>query len=321
MTFESGELESTSAATTPTAKQPRPPNPSTDSGIIPQISPTDDAGNIPDSALYDIFTLTPVAALNLLCNSIEALILFTGDVPPTPPVTHPNTPDVRLVRSEREQRRESPRPFTPPSSVGSDDLDGVTFKKALIGSPESCPSEKITIIGAGAEVSSVQTGALVRKFYSKNPPPIPLRDYLLRLHRYCPMSTAVYLATSLYIHRLAVEEKVLPVTSRNVHRLMLGSLRVSMKALEDLSYPHQRFARVGGVSENELGRLEVTFCFLTNFTLKVDAEMLQQHAMALRDSASLHSLPTEFQLKMPSFREKRVSPARGVSPTAVATDA
>lgn len=60
-----------------------------------------------------------------------------------------------------------------------------------------------------------------------------------------------------------------------------------MKALEDLSYPHRRFAKVGGVSETELSRLEVSFCFLTNFELKVDERMLWRRAMDMRDGGSV----------------------------------
>lgn len=97
------------------------------------------------------------------------------------------------------------------------------------------------------------------------------------------MSTAVYLATSLYIHKLAVVEHIVPVTGRNVHRLVLAGLRVAMKALEDLSYPHRRFAKVGGVSERELGRLEVGFCFLMSFELRVDEGGLWRRAVEMRD--------------------------------------
>lgn len=32
--------------------------------------------------------------------------------------------------------------------------------------------------------------------------------------------------------------------------------------MEDLSYPHKRFAKVGGLSEYELSRLEVSKCHL-----------------------------------------------------------
>ena len=33
------------------------------------------------------------------------------------------------------------------------------------------------------------------------------------------------------------------------------------------SYPHARIAKVGGVSELELARLEISFCFLAVFEL------------------------------------------------------
>ncbi len=88
------------------------------------------------------------------------------------------------------------------------------------------------------------------------------------------MSTAVYLAASLYIHRLAVLERAIVVTKRNAHRLLLAGLRVAMKALEDLSYPRSKFAKVGGVSETELARLEISFCFLAGFELVVDEQTL-----------------------------------------------
>lgn len=108
----------------------------------------------------------------------------------------------------------------------------------------------------------------------------------MRIHKFCPMSTAVYLATSVYIHRLAVEERAIPVTRRNSHRLLLAGLRVAMKALEDLSYPHRRFSKVGGVSESELARLEISFCFLTNFELRTTKEILLKHALSLKEICS-----------------------------------
>lgn len=100
------------------------------------------------------------------------------------------------------------------------------------------------------------------------------------------MSSAVYLATSFYLFRLAVDERAIPVTRRNCHRLLLAGLRVAMKALEDLSYPHAKFAKVGGVSEIELARLEISFCFLAGFELVVREENLRKHWEALKDGRS-----------------------------------
>ncbi|KAH6628523.1 cyclin-domain-containing protein [Chaetomium tenue] len=138
------------------------------------------------------------------------------------------------------------------------------------------------IVGENSQPVNVQHSAIARKFYCRVPPPVSVTEYLRRVHDYCPLSAGVYLATSLYIHRLAVLECAIVVTKRNAHRLVLAGLRVAMKALEDLYYPHRIIARVGGISEKELARLEISFCFLTSFDLAVDASMLEQHWELLR---------------------------------------
>lgn len=77
-----------------------------------------------------------------------------------------------------------------------------------------------------------------------------------------------------------------------------------MKALEDLSYPHSRFAKVGGVSETELARLEISFCFLTNFEFKTSKETLLNHALGLREISSLQGA-MNFVPVMPALLAKR----------------
>ena len=290
---------------------PAAPRPSADQGMqihAPRI--TEDPGELPEGPEMDVFTLSPVAALKMLCSFVDDLVQVTGDIPPTPPINLPSSPKVQLHHAEKENaarpgEREETR-FSGKKSPcsASDEVDGIPIKKTPIGSPEAGPTEPFNIVGSNMEPLYIQHGAITRKFYSKKPPPITLEEYLLRLHRYCPMSTAVYLATSLYVHRLAVNERIIPVTARNAHRLLLAGLRVAMKALEDLTYPHARFAKVGGVSEAELRRLEVSFCFLTDFELKVDEEMLHRHAVGLRDGRKLCQLPLQFRPTLPVMKNK-----------------
>lgn len=192
------------------------------------------------------------------------------------------------------------------------DLDGVQLKKGLTSplSPPGSNPKPYVVIGADSQPLNLQHGAITRKFYSKNEPPISITAYLLRLHQFCPMSTAVYLATSLYIHRLAIEERAIPVTRRNAHRLVLAGLRVAMKALEDLSYSHSKIAKVGGVSELELARLEVSFCFLTGFELVVGEEKLRAHWESLRNGKAQQILSG---MEVPTLRltrkPKKVNPS------------
>lgn len=286
----------------PEYRPPPPPNPAADVGLSVQSTTPDPELTTPSVSSLDVFKLPPISALKLVCAGIEALVRITGDIPPTPPTSGPQTPNMRGMQEEKEnivrshsltdlsKHRRPSIPFA--FNAGNDEYDGINLRKRPIASLENEEKEDkeekepYIIIGANAEPLNLQHSAITRKFYSKKPPPISIEDYLIRIHKFCPMSTGVYLATSVYIHRLAVEERAIPVTRRNCHRLLLAGLRVAMKALEDLSYPHRRFAKVGGVSENELARLEISFCFLTNFELRTTKEMLLDHALTLKQICS-----------------------------------
>lgn len=313
-----------------TLELPPPPEPSADRGIAPPIGAgIEENAVVPDADNLDVFTLAPVAALKMLCDTVETLANITGDVPPTPPISDPETLNARIVQAVKDDTtrkglqcdQNNPLISRQPEADRSDMTDGSSSPaehhsdvppraKTPIGSPEAHPTEPLRVVVSKTEPLEVQRAAITRKFYSKKPPPISLEEYLLRLHKYCPMSTAVYLATSLYIHRLAVTEQILPVTRRNVHRLLLAGLRVAMKALEDLSYPHTRFAKVGGVTESELGRLEVSFCFATDFNLRITSEMLIGHAKSVRDGQSLVDIPRSFRPVLPTVKKKTQLPLR-----------
>lgn len=299
---------------------PRPPSPSADPGV----SPNKDGMNgedtsVPAGGEIDIYKMSAIAALKMLCGMIEDLICMTGDVPPTPPVSQHTVSNRDTMEKEKEnvarQQEQASQGDKYSPSRASDHDDVPPRAKTPIGSPEARPTEPLHAGDPSLEPLNLQLGVIVRKFYSKKAPSISLEEYLMRVHQYCPMSTGVYLATSLYIHRLAIVERIIPVTARNAHRLVLAGLRVSMKKLEDYRYSHSRFAKVGGVSEAELGKLEVSFCFLTSFDLKADKEMLCAHAKAMGDRASLTRSIADFKPVLPSLHGTRaitLGPSRSI---------
>ncbi|KAF2237066.1 cyclin-domain-containing protein [Viridothelium virens] len=308
------------AANTPTHEQegapaptpPPRPNPSTDPGVIPKIVPA--AGkSLPtppaDVEKGDIMSMEPESALKLLCDAVDALAKATGDVPPTPPVSRPVTPKQSISAAKENASPRTSRPGTP-SAVPAADISSPAFKKIPIGSPEAHPHEpaapplETLDPSTNARRSPTQYEAIARKFFSKKPPPISLEAYLERLHRYCPMSTAVYLAGGAYIHSICVEERSVPITARTAHRLVLASLRVAMKALEDLRYPQQRFAGVGGVSGRELMFLEVSLCYMIDFELFMNVERLRAKMLALQQAGYQaervkSKLPEDMTFKLP----------------------
>lgn len=259
----------------PTPRPPAPPNPAADKGIVPPASSDIDSGWTDSLVLSDIPAIT---ALKMFSGRLEELARVTGDVSSFPLFridTNRNRPIA--IGPGRENGPDKTVEFT---QVSSD--RGVESADSSAANPRSGNG-----IGAGAGTDDAQQDALARRFFSKTAPGVSLVEYLLRLHKFCPMPTAIYLATSHYINKLVIVEEIVPVTPRSVHRLALAGLRVAMKALEDLSYPHHRFAKVGGVTEDELRKLEIGFCFLTDFDLVVDTDTLLQEAKTLSEGMQL----------------------------------
>ncbi|KOS43276.1 hypothetical protein ACN38_g5827 [Penicillium nordicum] len=202
-----------------------------------------------------VFDISPEAALHLLCLNIERLGAYFAQKPVGTDELHVHGPAPLDYNTPAEDEPEV-------NTVGLHVKDS---------------DDPVDPVRATEE--AIQMAILAKKFLSKKVPPIPLNEYLLRLHRYCPMSTAVYLAASVYISKMTLVENVLRVLPKNMHRLVLAGVWVASKALEDLSYPHSRVAKVGGVSEQELSKLEISFCFLADFELRVDAQMLMNEAL------------------------------------------
>lgn len=321
------------SSSTDPPKLPPPPSPSQD----PRLAITGDSPpNVPETD--DIFKLAPRSAMQLFARSVELLVNITGDIPPTPPPTSPTMPNMRGMMAERElirsnseknlarmmQEAAAAQPAAsssgrPPASSQSSSsnistlqpIDGVQLRqrpKAPAPPPSKAP-EPYIVVGENSQPINVQHGAVSRKFYARLIPPFSLTEYLERLHKYCPTSTAVYLATSLYIHRMAVEEKSIAVSRRNAHRLVLGGLRVAMKALEDHSYAHSKIAKVGGVTEKELTRLEINFCFLTNFDLAVNEKDLAKQWGILKKQQPLKPLDHVLPTHPPKGKSKEQAPA------------
>ncbi|KAL8635576.1 MAG: hypothetical protein Q9226_009342, partial [Calogaya cf. arnoldii] len=180
---------------------PPPPSPSADQNTLPQItSPTTEVEDLGFKAInddVDIFDMSELAALKLLCSTVEALIKITGDIPPTPPVTAVKPPRPRVVSLGTENQPPHSRSSSidwrrsqPPPSKEWNTAESVPERaKTPIGSPEAKPTEPLHVVDADPTPLHIQHGAIARKFYSKVAPPIPLEEYLLRLQKYCPMST------------------------------------------------------------------------------------------------------------------------------------
>ncbi|KAK1389015.1 Cyclin [Heracleum sosnowskyi] len=79
------------------------------------------------------------------------------------------------------------------------------------------------------------------------------------------------------------------VVSLNVHRLLVTAVMVAAKMLDDVHYNNTFYARVGGVTNLELNRLEIELLFLLNFELTVHSRVFESYCQQLEKEMLLNS--------------------------------
>lgn len=121
----------------------------------------------------------------------------------------------------------------------------------------------------------------VTVFHGVRTPGISIAKYLERVYKYTSCSPSCFVAAYIYIDRLVHRQPNFPVISLNIHRLLLTSVMIAAKMLDDAHYNNAFYARVGGVSIAELNRLEVDLLFRLDFRLKVTTSVFESYCLHL----------------------------------------
>ncbi|KAG8066352.1 hypothetical protein GUJ93_ZPchr0004g38549 [Zizania palustris] len=100
-------------------------------------------------------------------------------------------------------------------------------------------------------------------------PRIGVAQYLERVHRYAGLEPECYVVAYAYVDMAAHRRPAAAVASRNVHRLLLACLLVASKVLDDFHHNNAFFARVGGVSNAEMNKLELELLAVLEFEVSV----------------------------------------------------
>ncbi|KAF1830739.1 hypothetical protein BDW02DRAFT_88837 [Decorospora gaudefroyi] len=296
-----------------TMEPPSAPNPAGDAGVLPEFDSLSlqDAPSPPvNDEELDVLSMSRETAMKLIARSVIAIANAAGDVPATPPISRPGTPGGRENHLIRTHRRTASRPATPIPA------EKENHQPTELAPPEAHHDEPVTIhdIGAGAQPEAVQRANMARKFFSKTVPKVGVEEYMNRIQKFCPLSTAVWLAAGSYMLRLCVVDRSVPLTYRTMHRLILACALVAMKALEDHRWPQKRFAAVGGVDEAALSRLELCVEFLLSFDVQIfTPEKLKELTLQLQKAGQAATmtcqLPASFRLKLgtPKLRNAQVA--------------
>lgn len=123
-------------------------------------------------------------------------------------------------------------------------------------------------------------------FHALQAPSITPVEYLKRLARYSFCSRSVFVAAFYYLEKIAVMKDVdLRINSLSVHRLLLTSVLLATKVIDDVLYDNAHFAKVGGLDVKELNMLELDMLKVLNFRLYIKPEDFEAFEVHLLESA------------------------------------
>ncbi|KAL4868278.1 hypothetical protein BDV12DRAFT_170072 [Aspergillus spectabilis] len=125
-------------------------------------------------------------------------------------------------------------------------------------------------------------GRLTR-FHSRTPPRISVHDYLQRLTTHATLSPPILLSMVYYIDRLCALYPSFTVSSLTIHRFLITSATVASKGLSDSFWTNKTYARVGGISMNELALLELEFLFRVEWRIVPQPEVLNDYYQSLAE--------------------------------------
>ncbi|KAI4356601.1 hypothetical protein L6164_000612 [Bauhinia variegata] len=113
-------------------------------------------------------------------------------------------------------------------------------------------------------------------------PTISIHGYLDRIFKYANCSPSCFIVAYVYLDRFTQRQPSLPINSFNVHRLLITSVMVSAKFMDDMYYNNAYYAKVGGISTMEMNFLEVDFLFGLGFHLNVTPGTFQAYCSHLQ---------------------------------------
>lgn len=91
-----------------------------------------------------------------------------------------------------------------------------------------------SVVERVAETNDRYSGQKVSIFAGLTRPTISVQSYLERIFKYANCSPSCFIVAYIYLDRFSQRQPLLPINSFNVHRLLITSVLVSAKFMDDM---------------------------------------------------------------------------------------
>lgn len=129
-------------------------------------------------------------------------------------------------------------------------------------------------------------GTAIRSpFHSTHLPPMTIRAYCERIVRYSKCTTEAFIVAIMLLCKFSHFTQH-PVSSFNVHRLLITSTLIAAKMRDDEYYANTYYAKIGGIGVEELNALELHFLKTLLWDIWIDEDAFESMTSMLTTLAS-----------------------------------
>ncbi|KAJ3332192.1 hypothetical protein HDU76_001019 [Blyttiomyces sp. JEL0837] len=121
---------------------------------------------------------------------------------------------------------------------------------------------------------------------------ISISDYLRRIVKYASIEKSVLLLVLIYIDRICEQHRSFTISSLTSHRFLISAITAGSKAVSDIYCTNTHFAKVGGITLQELNLLEIEFCTMITWKLACNHNLLQTYYVNLVRTSSHYFIGT-----------------------------
>lgn len=140
-------------------------------------------------------------------------------------------------------------------------------------------------------METTQVEEVLTIFHGSRAPSLGIQQYIDRIFKYSCCSPSCFVVAQIYVDRF-IQRTNVHLTSLSVHRLLITSVMVAAKFIDDAFFNNAYFAKVGGVSTAEMNKLEMKFLFGLDFRLSVSFQTFGTYCSQLEKEVSA-GLPVE----------------------------
>ena len=113
-------------------------------------------------------------------------------------------------------------------------------------------------------------------FSRESPSNVTLQYLFSRIKKYSQIEKSTLIIILIYADRMCTTSGII-LNPHNIHRIILGCLLLAIKYNEDVYFTNEHYAKVGGVSIQELNSLEYFSIQLLNFNLFISEDIYQKY--------------------------------------------